>query len=189
MQREKVSQRIRKYMERRGMTLEDLAGRSGLEQGFLRTVLEEDVYPSLGPLLKIARALGVRLGTFMDDQVSRDPLVIRRDERQEELSMLRGKDKPVELRFYSLGKGKSDRHMEPFFVEIYPESAQDKKLSSHEGEEFIVVLSGQVEVVYGQEVHLLEPGDSIYYNSVVPHNVSCKGNDKATIHAVLYIPD
>jgi quercetin dioxygenase-like cupin family protein len=79
--------------------------------------------------------------------------------------------------------------MEPFFVEIYPESAQDKKLSFHEGEEFIVVLSGRLEVIYGQEVHLLEPGDSIYYNSVVPHNVSCKGTDKATIYAVLYIPD
>jgi len=189
MEREKVSQRIRKYMERRAMSLEDLAGRSGLDQGFLRTVLEEDVYPSLGPLLKIARALGVRLGTFLDDQVSEDPLIIRGNQRQEQLSTLRGKDRPVELKFYSLGKGKSDRHMEPFFVEIYPESAKEKKLSSHEGEEFIVVVSGQIEVIYAQEVHLLEPGDSIYYNSVVPHNVSSRGDEKATIYAVLYIPD
>jgi transcriptional regulator with XRE-family HTH domain len=189
MQRAKVSERIGKYMERRGMNIDELAGRSGLDQGFLRTVLEEDVYPSLGPLLKIARALGVRLGTFLDDQVSEDPLIIRRDQRQEELSMLRGKDRPVELKFYSLGKGKSDRHMEPFFVEVYPESAREKKLSSHEGEEFIVVLSGRIEVIYGREAHLLEPGDSIYYNSVVPHYVSARGDDKATIYAVLYIPE
>ena len=47
--------------------------------------------PPWGPLLKIAKALGVRLGTFLDDQISKDPLVIRSDARKEELSMLRGK--------------------------------------------------------------------------------------------------
>jgi mannose-6-phosphate isomerase-like protein (cupin superfamily) len=125
----------------------------------------------------------------MDDQVSEDPLIVRLDERKEELSMLRGKDKPVALKFHSLGRGKSDRHMEPFFIEILPESAEEKKLSSHEGEEFIVVLSGEVEVIYGQEVHTLKAGDSIYYNSVVPHYVSSMGCGKAEIYAVLYIPD
>ena len=184
-----MSQRISRYTEQRGMTTDDLACRTGLDSDFLRTVQQEDIYPSLGPLLKIARALGVRLGTFLDDQVSQDPLVIRRDQRQDELSMLRGKDKPVALRFYSLGRGKTDRHMEPFFIEVYPESAEEKKLSSHEGEEFIVVLSGQIEVIYGQEVHHLQAGDSIYYNSVVPHYVSCRGDEKATIYAVLYIPE
>ena len=107
-------------------------------------------YPSLGPLLKIARALGVRLGTLLDDQVSSDPLIIRQRERSQELSMLRSKNAPVALRFYSLGR-KTDRHMEPFFVELLPESATEKHLSSHEGEEFIVVHSGHVEIVYGKE--------------------------------------
>jgi quercetin dioxygenase-like cupin family protein len=79
--------------------------------------------------------------------------------------------------------------MEPFFIEILPESAEDKKLSSHEGEEFIIVFSGRVEVIYGQETHILEPGDSIYYNSVVPHFVGCHGGRTAEIYAVLYIPD
>lgn len=58
---EKVGQRIKKYMEQRGASLQELAERTGLEVGFLRSVQEDDVYPSLGPLLKIARALGVRL--------------------------------------------------------------------------------------------------------------------------------
>lgn len=189
MKTDKVGQRIRKFMAEQDITPAELARRTGLEPSLLRSLEEDDVYPSLGPLLKIARALGVRLGTFMDDQVSEDPLIIRRDERTEELSMLRSKDKPVALRFYSLGKGKSDRHMEPFFVELLPESGKEKKLSSHEGEEFIVVMSGQVELLYGQETHVLQAGDSIYYNSVVPHHVGCHGEEKATIHAVLYIPE
>ena len=188
MKTEKVGQRIRTFMAKRDMPVDVLAERTGLDVSFLTNVIEEDVCPSLGPLFKIAKALDVRLGTFLDDQISKDPLVIRRDERKEELSMLRGKNKPVALKFYSLGKGKSDRHMEPFYVELLPESEKSKDLSSHEGEEFIVVYSGRVEVTYGTEVYVLESGDSIYYNSIVPHYVSCKGVQTASIYAVLYIP-
>lgn len=188
MKTEKVGQRIRIFMEKKEMSLETLSRQTGLETAFLSTIVDEDVYPSLGPLLKIAKALGVRLGTFLDDQVSIDPLTVRRQERKQELSMLRGKDKPVALNFYSLGSGKSDRHMEPFYVELLPESEKSKDLSSHEGEEFIVVNDGKVEVTYGAETHTLEAGDSIYYNSIVPHYVSCKGGRPASIYAVLYIP-
>lgn len=188
MKTDKVGQRIKAFMESKQIAMAELAARTGLGTDFLATVVEENVVPSLGPLLKIARALDVRLGTFLDDQLSKDPLVTRRAERKSELSTLRGKDKPVDLKFYSLGKGKSDRHMEPFYVELLPESAEEKQLSSHEGEEFIVVRSGEVEVVYGDERYTLGEGDSVYYNSIVPHNVSCKGPQPATIYAVLYIP-
>lgn len=188
MKTEKVGQRIRTFMDQQELSLEDLSQRTGLESDFLTNVIDDDVYPSLGPLLKIARALDVRLGTFLDDQISKDPLVVRRQARKQELSMLRGKNKPVSLKFYSLGSGKSDRHMEPFYVELLPESEKAKDLSSHEGEEFIVVYAGRVEVTYGTEVYELEAGDSIYYNSVVPHYVSCKGAQPAAIYAVVYIP-
>ena len=188
MKTEKVGQRIKSYMEQKALTAEELAHRAGLEPAFLQTIIAEDIYPSLGPLLKIARALDVRLGTFLDDQVSVDPVIMRKADRKSELSMLRGKDRPVELKFYSLGRGKSDRNMEPFYVELLPESARDKKLSSHEGEEFIVVQAGVIEVLYGTETHLLEAGDSIYYNSVVPHYVSCRGDQAAAIYAVLHTP-
>lgn len=185
---EKIGARIKRFRESRDLTREEVSTRSGLQVEFLKAIEEDNTYPSLGPLLKIARVLGVRLGTFLDDQLSRDPLVVRLGERKEELSMHKAKDKPVALKFHSLGRGKKDRHMEPFYIEILPEPAEDKKLSSHEGEEFIVVLSGEVEVFYGQDMHVLKTGDSIYYNSVVPHYVSCRG-PRAEIYAVLYFPE
>ncbi|WP_373501268.1 helix-turn-helix domain-containing protein [Desulfococcus sp.] len=189
MNPDKIGTRIMKTMEQKGISIEALAERTGLAIGFLKRVQEEDLYPSLGPLLKIARSLGVRLGTFLDDQVGCDPLVIRKSERKGELSMLRARDKPAAARFYSLGRGKTDRHMEPFFVEILPESAMEKTLSSHEGEEFIVVVDGEIEIVYGKETHRLGPGDCIYYNSVVPHHVGSAGDTAASIYAVLYFPE
>ena len=188
MKTDKIGQRIQAFMTNQEVSLAEMATRTGLEETFLTAIIEEDLYPSLGPLLKIARALDVRLGTFLDDQLSEDPLIMRREARKSELSMLRGKDKPVALQFYSLGKGKSDRHMEPFFVELLPESEKEKNLSSHEGEEFIVVYAGRIEVTYGTETYQLEAGDSVYYNSVVPHYVSCKGSQPASIYAVIYTP-
>ncbi|SCX92896.1 helix-turn-helix domain-containing protein [Desulfoluna spongiiphila] len=190
MKIEKIGSRIAGLMKQRGISLDDLVERTGLHREFLGQIgHEKEYFPSLGPLLKISRALGVRLGTLLDDQVSEDPLIVRKGEQKKEIDMLPDKDKPVALKFFSLGRGKTDRHMEPFFIEILPESAQEKKLSTHEGEEFIVVTEGEVEVLYGTETHLLKAGDSIYYNSVVPHYVSCASQTPACIYAVLYIPD
>ena len=152
-------------------------------------MMAEVVDPPHGPMIKIARTLGVRLGTFLDDQETTDPYIVRSADREAQFSVLAEKNKPVALNFFSLGKGKTDRHMEPFFIEILPESASRKTLSSHEGEEWIAVLKGSIEIIYGKETYILEEGDSVYYNSIVPHYVSCRGEEKAQIHAVIYIPD
>jgi transcriptional regulator with XRE-family HTH domain len=189
MQSTKLGGRIRTFRERLEISREELAHRTGLDATFIQAVEEEELYPALGPLLKLARGLGVRLGTFLDDEPGADPLIVRGTDHQEELAMHQARGKPASLRFYSLGKGKPDRHMEPFFIEVLPEGQVEKTLSSHEGEEFIVVLTGRIEVLYGQERFLLESGDSIYLNSVVPHRVSCHGHDQARIYAVLYIPE
>jgi len=76
--------------------------------------------------------------------------------------------------------------MEPFLIDIYPSSAQDTKLSAHEGEEFIYVLSGEIEIVYGTETYRLGAGDSIYYDSIVAHHVHCSGDRPAQMLAVVY---
>jgi len=184
-----VGERIRAFREKQNLTLANLAARTGLDETFLGSVESKDSYPSLGPLVKIARALGVRLGTFLDDHVSRDPLIVRLGERTPEMSMHADGDQQPSHTYYSLGRGKTDRHMEPFFIEMNPEPETDKKLSTHEGEEFILVVSGQLELVYGRETSILGPGDSVYYNSVVPHCVSAAGGEKASIYAVLYFPE
>jgi transcriptional regulator with XRE-family HTH domain len=190
MKAEQLGSRIQRFREMAELSRHQLAERTGLTEEFLQRLEEESVYPSLGPLLKVARALGVRLGTFLDDELGQDPLVVRLGERTEELRM-HGTGCPGDLKFYALGKGKKDRHMEPFFIELLPATASctDVPLSSHEGEEFLVVVNGCVEVIYGREFYELNQGDSIYLNSIVPHLVRCKGNSPASIYAVLYFPE
>jgi quercetin dioxygenase-like cupin family protein len=78
--------------------------------------------------------------------------------------------------------------MEPFVIDIHSSPEESHKLSSHEGEEFIYVLSGEIEIFYGKDVHRLNAGDSIYYDSIVPHDVHVPGKEDARILAVVYAP-
>ena len=92
----------------------------------------------------------------------------------------------MDLAFHSLGKGKIDRHMEPFFIDVLPQPPGQVKVSQHDGEEFIVVMSGEIELQYGGDTYVLKPGDSVYYGSDMPHRVVALNDRKAQIIAVIY---
>jgi quercetin dioxygenase-like cupin family protein len=90
------------------------------------------------------------------------------------------------LSFNALAASKGGRHMEPFIVDIEPDAEQEK--STHEGEEFIYILSGKLSLEYGNEAHVLSTGDSVYYDSIVPHRVLSADKQPVRIVAVLYTP-
>jgi quercetin dioxygenase-like cupin family protein len=78
--------------------------------------------------------------------------------------------------------------MEPFIIDINPEESPEFQLSAHEGEEFIYVMQGEVEIVYGKDTYTLHEGDSIFYDSIVKHHVHGAPGKSAKILAVVYIP-
>ena len=180
----KVGKRVKKYREHLGLTQEQLAVNSSLDLTFIKDVEDGIVYPPIGSMIKLSRALGQRLGTFMDDQYVADPIIVRYSERKEETANSRDGAKG-HYHYYPLGKGKSDRHMEPLFIRI--EEAEEKAMPTHEGEEFMVVVHGKIIVRYGKEEYILERGDSVYYNSVVSHFIGAI-DGPAEILAVLYSP-
>jgi transcriptional regulator with XRE-family HTH domain len=177
----KLGLRVRMYRERLGITQEQLAERTGTSVLFLNEIEDGKRYPAVGMLIKLSRALGQRLGTFTDDLYVKDPLITRVSDRTEEAPSHVKSD----YRYFPLGKGKTDRHMEPLYVKIDPDCAETE--SSHEGEEFIMVLSGKIEFTYGREKYVLEPGDSTYYNSLIPHRL-CAIERPAESFAVVYVP-
>jgi len=181
----RVGERIRVYRERLHLTVEALAVSSGVNAGVIASIESGEVYPALGVLVRLSRALGQRLGTFMDDQFSPDPVVVRADARVGTVTAHKA-GVAGGFGYFPLGSGKTDRHMEPFYIEIAADS--DASFSTHEGEEFIVVVSGEIELSYGGETTVLKPGDSAYYNSVVQHRVTASGGLPATIYAVVFMP-
>ena len=185
----KIGKKIKEFRTFRQISAEDLSLRANIELKQLEQIENKGTVPSLGHLIKITRALGVRIGTFLDDQDQLGPVISRVGEASSTLSFSSSNEKAREhLNFFSLAQDKTGRHMEPFLVDIQPTAESDHKLSSHEGEEFIYVLTGSVEINYGKETYTLSQGDSIYYDSIVAHNVHAAGKETAKILAVIYYP-
>ncbi|HUI70182.1 MAG TPA: XRE family transcriptional regulator [Spirochaetia bacterium] len=184
-----LGEKVRSIRESRSMTLDQLADRADLDADHVRQIESGALIPSLSPLIRIARALGVRLGTFLDDQEQMGP-VISRAGAHEAVVRFSGRQRSShsDLDFFSLAANKTGRHMEPFVIDIHPASAQEAQASTHEGEEFIYVLSGEVEIQYGRDTYNLSPGDSIYYDSIVPHHVHSVGDHDAKVIGVVYAP-
>lgn len=184
-----VGEKIKQIREMKKVSLEELAERSGMDSALLLKIEQEKNVPSLAPLIKIARSLGVRLGTFLDDSDSFGPVVVRSGEYHKGVRFTSQSSESREhLNFYSLAFDKAGRNMEPFIIDIEPGQQSNYMLSSHEGEEFIYVLDGEVEINYGKEIYKLGKGDSIYLDSIVLHNVHAGNNQPARILAVVYAP-
>ena len=183
-----VGEKIKALRENQGISLEQLAERAGLAIEQIDRIENNIDLPSLAPLIKIARVLGVRLGTFLDDQEELGPVVCRKREATDSISFSNNAIQSRKHMYHSLSKSKADRHMEPFIIDVTPTDDNAFVLSSHEGEEFIMVMSGTMEISYGKHTYLLEEGDSIYYDSIVPHHVHAYQGQAAKILAVIYTP-
>ncbi len=166
----------------------DLATRSGLSLVQLEMIETGHSIPSLGVLIRISRALGIRIGTLLDDTVKEGPSIMRAEEHIKAYSFSTSEDVHREhMSFFSLAPNKAGRHMEPFIVDIVPGEPENMHKSSHEGEEFIYVMDGKVTVAYGTDVFELEKGDSIYLDSIVDHLVTTPG-PSARILGIVYVP-
>ena len=186
-----VGAKIKGLRETKNLSIDVIAERSGLTVEQIESIENDVNLPSLGPLIKIARALGVRLGTFMDDNDALGPIVCRAEDREKDssISFSNGAtDARKHMEYHPLAQQKAGRHMEPFVIDINPEENPNFKLSDHEGEEFIYVMQGEVEIVYGKETYTLKEGDSIFYDSIVKHHVHGAPGKSAKILAVVYIP-
>ena len=161
-----VGEKIKALREDKTITIEELAQRSGL---------------AIEQIERIENNIDIQ------DEVG--PVVCRKKEAKDAISFSNNAiHSRKHMEYHSLSKSKADRHMEPFIIDVMPTEDTDFVLSSHEGEEFIMVMEGIMEISYGKNTYLLEEGDSIYYDSIVPHHVHAYEGQAAKILAVIYTP-
>jgi len=144
------------------------------------------VSPSLGAMIKLANALGVKVGDFLGETQGEPFTIVRKDERKNVSRFASKEGVKYGYSYESLGYEKKNRHMEPFIVTLEPATVKNAKTSVHEGEEFIFVLEGEMEVILGNHTDVLYPGDSIYYDSTIAHRVQCHQDKITKILAVLF---
>lgn len=184
-----VGEKIKSLREEKGLSREELARQSGIGIEQIERIESNIDLPSLAPLIKIARVLGVRLGTFLDEQQENGPVVCRKDEVMNSIEFSNNAiQSRKHMTYHSLSRSKADRHMEPFIIDVMPTEDTDFVLSTHEGQEFILVMEGTMEITHGRNNYILNEGDSIYYDSIVPHHVHGYKGQAAKILAVIYTP-
>lgn len=172
------------------LSAQDLADRCGCELSIIEDLESGKAPASLAPLIKITRALGVRLGTLMDDDEDFGPAYISTEQMTEveRVKSLQTANDGNDLSYFSLAAGRPSRHMDPFIITVDPKGEADHELVGHEGEEWLYGMEGCIEIEYGKELYILHPGESIYYDSIVPHQVRAHNGQKAKFLACVYTP-
>ena len=180
-----VGKRIKMFRDKLKMTLGDLAAKSGVTVATIASIEDGEVLPALGVLTKLSRALGQRLGTFMDDQFKPDPIITRAVDLEAAKVAAEGANTHG-YASHSLALGKPDRHMDPFRIEFAADGVD--AVQAHEGEELIICLAGEVELTYGPDKTVLKAGDTAYYNSCVRHGLRALNGQPASLYGIVFMP-
>ena len=181
-----VGEKIKVLRDQRGLSLKDVADRTGFSTALISQMESHLVSPSLGTLIKLSKALEIKVGDFFGEIHEEPFAIVRKDERKTVSQFASKEGVKYGYGYESLGFEKKNRHMEPFIVTLEPATIKTSKTSTHDGEEFIYVLEGEMEVILGNHKDVLYPGDSIYYDSTIPHRVQCHQEGVTRILAVLY---
>jgi len=178
-----ISGNLKQLRTQRQLTLQDLAEKTGLTKGYLSKLERSKKAPPYSTLTKIAGALDVEVTTIL----SKDILPLE-DVR---ICLSRGNKRPVIQEtdkfagydYEVLAEGKPGKNMEPFILHAPFEIT---RTYTHEGEEFIYVMDGQLEFCYGQDTYILNSGDTIYFDSIVPHVGKSLGKTKSRLMVIIY---
>jgi len=179
-----IGSQVRKLRTSRELTLQNLADLSGLSKPNLSQIENNLVTPPIATLLKISTALGVSIGYFFQ-QSSQDSsiIVVRKEDRY---GVAKGQHvSHIGYQYEPLAYPKVDKRMEPFIVHMEEREPDAIVYNNHRGEEFLYVLEGTLEFRCGDNTVILEEGDSLYFDSVVPHGYRGIGGPAKTL-VVIY---
>jgi mannose-6-phosphate isomerase-like protein (cupin superfamily) len=149
--------------------LVDLGRHTGLSAAMLSKVERGRLFPALPTLLRIALVFSVGLGYFFsEDQKHRTLAIVRRAERKRFPERPDGRD--ISFVFESLDFAALERQMSAYYAEFQVLAAGKARMHHHAKVEFLTVLRGKLEMRIGNEEHILEAGDSIYFDASLPHS-------------------
>ncbi|MDY0189249.1 MAG: XRE family transcriptional regulator [Desulfuromonas sp.] len=182
-----IGMKVRNLRQDRRMTLQDVAEKTNLSKPLLSQVENNQVIPPLATLLRIAKAFGVPLNIFFEDECDDNKCILIRageqNARQKRAANVHGSQSYT---YSSRAFGKKHHHMEPFDMEFFATQWSDELLVCHEGEEFLYLLEGEVEFRHGEQLIHLYPGDSVYYDSTEPHGYIACSSVRPRGIAVIY---
>ncbi|MBI5018149.1 MAG: helix-turn-helix transcriptional regulator [Deltaproteobacteria bacterium] len=182
----RIGSKIKVLRLARKKTLQEVADDTGFSPALISQIENNNVSPPIATLSRIAKVLGVRVGYFFRDEGP-----------EEEYEVVRKEMRPAVTRVISLTGGehgytyhaltyrKRDKIMEPFLLTVDPGMRNEENQYSHEGEEFLLILEGEAELLLEDQRIVLTEGDSVYFESALKHRLLSHGGVGAKVLAVL----
>lgn len=173
-----IAERIRQIRKTKGMTLEQLGRKIGISRGMLSRLETNRSSPPIATLAKIAQGLEVPISLFFEESGSttEQKYTVTRSNKRKQV-VRRGSD--IGFTYYAFKKPQLLYLIEAFIMKHPPVKKKIKALFDHPGEEFILVLKGAIELVYGEEIIRLDTGDAIHFDPSIPHRAQNVGNIEA----------
>ncbi len=156
---------IKKIRTEKGFTLEEVANRTGFTKGLISKIENNKVSPPVSTLVKVARALDVSMGDLFVPSDTYQIKIIRKDQR----IRLSPDGHPGGQQIESLVSGFYRQKIEPLVVTIDSAGNYKSKFYNHPGHEFILILEGTMNYLYGDEKYFVSEGDSLYFNAENVH--------------------
>lgn len=165
-----IGKRIRYLRRSQGLTSEELAKLAGISQSMISQIERGQVSPSLETLWKLGHSLKVPVFSFFETEETHAVTIARANEA----TMIKRVRPNVSYQLLSPSSGKQ---MSFFKMVVEPGEDLDVPLLFHSGEECGIMLSGSLQVQVENEVHMIHEGDSIYFDSSLPHRFRNVGDD------------
>lgn len=187
----KIGEKISALRKGMGLEIAGLAERSGVSEIVISQIESNTISPTVAALLRIAKVFEREVGYFFEEEEGEELRieVVRKDERKKVQRMRSSGKYALSYSYQSLSYRKSHKHMLPLLVEFDIDVDEDMELLTHEGEEFLYLLKGELELRTDTEVIHLHAGDSIYFDSTIPHGFVGTGNKKPKALVTIYTPE
>jgi transcriptional regulator with XRE-family HTH domain len=183
----KIGSKVRELREKRRYTLHDMAAKTGFTKDLLSQIEKGEFIPPIATLMKLANAFGVSMGHFFEDEAGTEKIAVTRaHERRRITRRPHHHEGEVNYIYEALEIRKANKQMEPFMVEFPVQDISEMVFVSHQGEEFLHLLEGQLEFRSIDHAEVLNPGDSIYFESDVSHSLRCLGEKSAKAIVVVW---
>lgn len=165
-----IGDKLAQLRRRAGWTTGELSARTGVVAADIDAIEAGATSATVGQLVTLGRALGVSPGHFFE--AAHEPHrveVVRATDRWRVERASSESATSLSYSYEALSFRLTERLMQPFLIEVHLYPGDAVQASQHEGEEFLYVLHGELNLEIGGDVHRLAAGDSAYYDSSLPH--------------------
>lgn len=180
-----IGKKIKTLRKERKLTLQDVATETGFSPALISQIENNNVSPPIATLSKIARFFDVKMSFFFEEGEGATRYeIVRKDDRRVVSRVISKDGTGHGYTYETLSYRKKNKKMEPFLLTVN-ERAQEETLYNHEGEEFLLILKGQAEIILDDERFILDEGDAVYFDSTVKHRLLSKDGEMVQVLAVV----